>query len=230
MKSATIKKINEINRKFYQQVGPEFDRTRSNPWKGWDKIWEQIKDLSNGRSSILDLGCGNGRFAVFLKDKGFIGSYQGLDFDEYLLKQAEQQNLGLNFEFMSADILEKWPNDNKFDIVAAFGLFHHIPSRDQRMKILQISSDQLTPGGYIVASFWQFNREKAFPVPLGIDSNDLEPNDYFLSWNNNPEVLRYCHYFSKDEVTKLFQATDLEVIETFTADAGNLYVIAQKHS
>ncbi|MCY3978559.1 MAG: class I SAM-dependent methyltransferase, partial [Chloroflexi bacterium] len=63
MHRATIERLNQINRDFYRATAAEFDATRQAAWRGWERLLAEI-DLPV--ESALDLGCGNGRFALFL--------------------------------------------------------------------------------------------------------------------------------------------------------------------
>lgn len=63
MDSNTIARLNAINRAFYAATAAEFDRSRSQPWPGWLRL---LAHLPLPCPSVLDVGCGNGRFGAFL--------------------------------------------------------------------------------------------------------------------------------------------------------------------
>ena len=58
--------LNAINRGFYsaEASSASFSKTRDHPWPGWERAWSATQDAA--RRSVLDAGCGNGRFAEFL--------------------------------------------------------------------------------------------------------------------------------------------------------------------
>lgn len=65
MDEATIRRLNAINRQFYRVTADEFDQTRGSSWPGWERILPYL----HAPLSVLDVGCGNGRFGVFLCEK-----------------------------------------------------------------------------------------------------------------------------------------------------------------
>jgi len=94
MRKATIQKLNEINQSFYQSSADEFSDSRQYSWRGWEKIIPTIDDLISYEKKIdvLDIGCGNARFAKFLNEhfnKQF--NYVGIDFSKNLLIQAQKK-------------------------------------------------------------------------------------------------------------------------------------------
>ena len=68
------------------------------------------------------------------------------------------------------------------------------------------------------------------------DSSQLEVGDYFLGWQNEPGLWRYCHHFSEAEIDALVAAAcedgKAEEIVRFSADgksgAMNRYVVLRK--
>ena len=59
------------------------------------------------------------------------------------------------------------------------------------------------------------------PATLGIDSNDLEENDYFLTWERGESAVRYCHFVNTVEVTRLLHDTGLTLKKSFVTDGRN---------
>ena len=90
--------LNNLNQKFYEKTAEEFSKTRQSPWSGWYLLLNAINDflvptsISSGSPlSVLDLGCGNGRFEKFLRENlpiSFTGT--GIDSDERLLEEAKK--------------------------------------------------------------------------------------------------------------------------------------------
>lgn len=94
------------------------------------------KHKNTKECSLLDIGCGNGRFAVLLHD--FVKSYSGIDPDkEYLLlanKEKKKRKLkNVTFKLGSA---EEIPFDKMFDIVLYSFSFHFIKDFDGAIKEL----------------------------------------------------------------------------------------------
>ncbi len=137
---------------------------------------------------VLDIGCGEGRNAVFLarngyKVKGFDLSQNGLDKTEQLAK-----DVGVNVEVFKADVNEYLLRE-EYDILFSTGVLHYIP-KEKRTDIFSNYKVRTNPGGYNAFSVF-VNKPFIGPAPDG------EPNaqkwlsgelfGYYWDW----EIL-YC--------------------------------------
>jgi len=85
-----IKKVLDTTKEFYKEISNEFSNTRQYSWKGWNKV-KDILDLKP-ELSVLDMGCGNGRFYDYLKNNITVDfKYMGVDADENLLTIAKNK-------------------------------------------------------------------------------------------------------------------------------------------
>src|SRR5690349_18272393 len=94
MQTATIHRLNQLNRDFYQQVAVSFDETRQQPWLGWSNLTPFLQTITNVTisSTIIDVGCGNGRFAEFVNQNAPADwQYFGFDQNEELLTSARNR-------------------------------------------------------------------------------------------------------------------------------------------
>src|SRR5579859_6490384 len=87
MTSQTIRRLNRLNQQFYGQVAADFSQTREQPWSGWQQLIPLLQQKKP--HSILDLGCGNGRFGEFLQKHLSDFRYHGIDNNENLLQIAK---------------------------------------------------------------------------------------------------------------------------------------------
>src|ERR1700741_2300315 len=71
MDAKTINYLNNINRNFYATVADDFDQTRATAWPGWQRLLPYL----SMPLSVLDVGCGNARFARFLHDDLILANY-----------------------------------------------------------------------------------------------------------------------------------------------------------
>ena len=160
MQPETIKTLIRLNQTFYMTYAASFHKTRLTPWNGWDELIEMLPQ--DKEVSYLDIGCGNGRWFRYLKDKStHITSGVGIDLDTYLLGQARYGFINHpEFRFYQGDCIEDLHSciDHIGDVhvISSFGLWHHIPSYDLRMNNLKLLTDRLKPGGVLLISFWQF--------------------------------------------------------------------------
>jgi SAM-dependent methyltransferase len=127
--------------------------------------------------------------------------------------------------------LEQGLGAETFSLVAAIGILHHVPGRDQRKRLLAKLAARVAPGGLFAASLWQFGARERFqrriadwgeydaPAFGPLEIEDLEPGDHLLRWGS--DGLRYCHFIDRSEETELLAAakrSGLNPLATYEAD------------
>ncbi len=259
MDDATVRRLNAINRQFYATVADDFDATRGQAWVGWEKLIEYLRphpqtpfspgEGANGQVplsplpefgegsgvgllSVLDVGCGNGRFGVFLREKLGAIRYHGMDNSAALLDKARVSLPDATLE--ERDIVEHPPDEGSYDLVVLFGVLHHLPGADRRLAFLRTLAERVAPGGLLVCTAWRFYEYPRFRdrlVPWDADLQ-IEAHDYLLDWRRGERALRYCHYVDDAEAERLIAATGLERVAQYRADGFtgdvNLYVVLRK--
>jgi tRNA (uracil-5-)-methyltransferase TRM9 len=217
MNDATFKRLNEINRAFYRVTAESFDESRGQPWSGWDTLLPYLKPPL----TVLDVGGGNGRFGVFLAQKLGTGLvYRGMDSNLTLLERARAALSGVEVQLELRDVIENPPDGGEYDLVALFGVLHHVPGSQQRREFIRTLAQRVGPGGYLAFAAWRFYdfarfRERIVPWPGDLD---VEPGDYLLDWRRGVHALRYCHHVDDAEHSDLIAATGLTEIATYRAD------------
>lgn len=244
MDDETIRALNAINRRFYETVAADFDATRQTAWQGWERLLPFLKPSL----AVLDAGCGNGRFGVFLAQR--LGKqhlrYIGIDQNAALLDRARQSLTGIDAQFEQRDLVEQPSGDSlgAFDLVALFGVLHHVPGAERRLALLRSLADRVAPGGLLAFTEWRFmaagvaDRFRARIVPWdavlwGGGGGAVEAGDYLLDWRRGVQAgtapaLRYCHYVDDAEHVRLVAAAGLNPIAEYRADAANLYTILRR--
>jgi len=232
LRKETAEALRAVNRRFYRERASEFSRSRERPWSGWGEIFARAGTLLPERPRVLDVGCGNGRFARFLEERlGRPFDYCGVDESPLGLDEAKRRlSARQNSVFVEADFLEA-PLPGEFDLVVLFGVLHHIPGRENRRGLLTRLSALLAPGGILAFSVWRFDRYPRFQrkiVPwdefrartgIGLDVGDLEPGDRILTWGGAPPAYRFCHAMSEEEEGEVASALPLELVAKFDAGA-----------
>lgn len=237
MNAETINRLNTINRAFYQATADDFDATRQHAWSGWERLLPHLASLPKPLR-VLDVGCGNGRFALYLQRHTPI-QYHGIDNSAALLRHARTalDSAGLaDARLDLRDIVEQPPDTGEYDLVALFGVLHHIPGATQRSTLLQRLAARVAQGGLLVLTAWRFyddEKWRARIVPFEHDlAGQIEAGDYLLDWrrgtSGEARPLRYCHYVDDAEHAALVEATGLHEIERYRADALNLYSILRR--
>ena len=105
----------------------------------------EVADLPPG--SALDLGCGEGRNAVWLAERGW--EVTGVDFSDVGLAKAARlaEERGASVEWRLADLREYVPQPGAFDLVVA--LYLHLPA-DERRRVLGRAASAVAPGGTLL--------------------------------------------------------------------------------
>jgi tRNA (uracil-5-)-methyltransferase TRM9 len=231
MDSSTAARLIELNKDFYTRFGDSFSATRHRLQPGVRRVLEMLK----GGESVLDLGCGNGELARELAKRGHRGPYLGVDFSLPLLRDAESQLEGFSATFREMDLTTlttaHQPQEDSlvfplssFDVVFAFAVLHHIPSRELRLNILGQVNKVLKRDGKFVHSNWQFLNSEKLKARIqpwdaaAISSSEVDAGDYLLDWRNGGTGLRYVHHFSEVELNELAEESGFRVSDTFYSD------------
>lgn len=252
MKPETRLQLNAINAAFYRAIAEDFSETRANAWLGWKRAFDALAIAPEATPSVLDVGCGNGRFARFLDSR--LGSrfhYLGVDSNAKLLELARDQAPSRpDVRFEARNVIDPLDRtaipDGPFDLIVLFGLLHHVPGLATRQTLLADCAKRLAPGGHLVVAAWRFGAFERFrrrfiawedynaalenPAQR-VDIGDLEPGDHLLGWRDVPSP-RYCHDVDRSEFDQLLEGLGLTRRDRFDADGktGDLndYAIMQR--
>ena len=231
MKAEIAQKIVALNHQFYQSFANDFSESRGRLQLGVLKVLERIPR----KSSVLDLGCGNGKVVLQLADNDFQGSYLGADFSLGLLDwAAKDMPGGFQADFQELDLTSpRWDDllpRMKFEVILCFATFHHIPSRVLRSTLCRNIRNYIADEGVLYISAWQFIRserlrKKILPWDtVGISEHEVDDDDYLLDWQRGGSGIRYVHLFSSSELKELADSSGFKVVESFDSDGegGNL--------
>jgi ubiquinone/menaquinone biosynthesis C-methylase UbiE len=169
------------------------------------KVWEnETASYFPVKSWILDIGCGMGREAFCLYDKGF--NITAIDISEKVIEPAKQFALESkrNIEFLLTNGLDLPFENNTFDVVIiwsqTFGLFY---GEKNKIHILKECNRVLKRNG--ILSFSGHDKEfleKKYPQYLD--------NKKFFAYANTD---CYWEVFTTDEMIDLAQKTGFTVME-----------------
>jgi SAM-dependent methyltransferase len=240
MDDTTRRQLLALCRDFYRAHADEFDESRGHrPWAGWQRLLDWLDRKQPLR--VLDIGCGNARLASFLHAEGYSLGYVGVDANATLLAAARRrltpqvanQSQLVEQDSLAGEVPGSALPAGPFDLVALFGVLHHVPGRDWRRALLQAAADRLAPGGRLVFAAWQFQGRERFErrrvawSDLGaiegaaVDIRALEPGDALLRFGSDPErPPRYCHHLCGEELAGHVAALGLERLDAYDADGA----------
>jgi SAM-dependent methyltransferase len=228
MKKSEQQRLLKIVHNNYREIAAQFDVTRKKYI--WPELEKVMANLEDG-SSVLDVGCGNGRLLENLVDKNI--SYLGVDNSEELLKLARTNYP--NHEFKTADILNLIPVvKEKFNLVISVAVLHHLPSEELRLQALEQLKLVCAPQGQIIFSVWKLWTNKKYQKYLLKNiwekvtfRSNLDFGDLLFPWKNNKgEAVseRYYHAFTKRGLRKLLSKAGFKNFKLYS-DKYNYWII-----
>lgn len=250
MSKTTQQRLLALNREFYATVAEPFDATRAGLPMGWQQLRPWLPPPPAERLlRVLDVGCGNGRWARALDRWGIRCEYIGVDVDPHLLSLAIDNTRALTTvqsSFREADFTTlEWHSvlglqPASFDVVVCLAALHHVPGYQLRAQVVSELATLLAPQGVLIFSHWQFLHSERFVrkqiawQTIGLTSAEVEPGDALLPWQQGGYAVRYVHHMDEDEMAALARAAGLQMTTTFYADGKegnlNLYAVLQDDS
>ncbi|MDP3955724.1 MAG: class I SAM-dependent methyltransferase [bacterium] len=109
---------------------------------------EQEHAIPMNHTSVLDIGCGNGRNLIYMA-KEFKITGSGFDISQTAIAQAIQNAQGLALHFSIQSLAERLPSkDNSQDIVLDM-MASHVLNKDERVALRKEILRVLRPGGFL---------------------------------------------------------------------------------
>jgi SAM-dependent methyltransferase len=225
MTPETARTLARINERFYRSHARHFASKRDRPWPGMRRA---LDELPAPPRTILDVGCGHGRFAQLLRERGCRASYQGIDASEELIALArERADLIAGALFARIDVIEDAAAIPRgpFDLIAMFGVIHHVPGEPARIALLRALAERVAPGGTLCVAFWRTGADerpdKRVPWSAAcIDERELEPGDRLLRFDRDPAIFRFSHFADEPELARLQGALGLPFAWRFDSDGS----------
>ena len=227
MKQEVIEKLRNLNQQFYDTIAESFAESRQSPMEGF---YDMLNHLPKPKVSLLDVGCGNGRYGQFMQKHDVLSRYAAVDFSVELLNFARE--LVPDGEFFQRDMTQPDFLDGlgQYDVVACIAAMHHLPGRSNRVQLLKALKGRMGENGRVFLANWQFTdserqRRKIMNwSEIGLSEEDVEPGDYLLKWQRGQVALRYACMVDEAETERLAIEAGLTIIAQFRNDGkeGNL--------
>lgn len=201
----------------FNSIADEFSETRQYPWR---EVKEFIQN-SNGDIAI-DLGCGNGRHLSLLQKQFKIAI--GLDFSKEMLYEAIEYSKKNKGKLVQGDMVFLPFKDSISDIVICIASLHHIPSKKQRLKVLENIYNLLKRKGRGLIGVWAIEHSRFNGIRNEIKKNN---GDFYIPWKSSKETgenthQRFYHIYQKKEFRELIKSSSLN-LDKIEVSSGNYY-------
>lgn len=227
MTPAVAQKLRDLNQQFYSTLADSFAASRATPQPGFAHL---LAWVPQDAASLLDVGCGTGRFAHFLVGRHPFPQVSGVDFSIELLAKARALLPQAMFSLRDLTQPDFLAGLGQFDVVACLAAMQHVPGHANRCRLLREMAAHLRPHGRLFLSNWQFmdsprqRRKVRGWEEVGLTAADVEPNDYLLTWQRDGFAWRYVCQVDETETAVLAQEAGLRIVHQFRSDGqeGNL--------
>ena len=200
-------------KQLYNQIAKVFDVTRV-------RIWPCVRNFIDGlksESTVLDIGCGNGKNMAIRSDITF----KGIDLSDELVKICKTKGLDVIESSMTS---LPFPS-NLFDSFIAVASYHHLSDDESRRKALGEMYRILKDGGQGLIVVWAMEQPE--------DSTfNFKQKDEQVKWfcrKTGNTYWRYYHIYQADDLIN--EITRLEPrfkIGKSGWEKGNWYVHLEK--
>ena len=122
----------------YDQYAQTFSKSRQHhPWPELEYI---IEDMIHRKvQSVLDIGCGNGRFLEEIHHVSFaVHTYLGIDSSQGMIDEAKRLHPEYSFEVCDMRTIHHSPfTIHHFDSLLLLASFHHLETYEVRLQVLR---------------------------------------------------------------------------------------------
>lgn len=154
---------------------------------------KQGKTLLNPTTSVLDIGCGNGRNIIYLAKEFGMHGY-GYDISSAAIAKATEAKKELNIEFKVCDIKPPWDiPDNSQSLVLDMMTSHFLLS-SERLSLRDEIYRVLKPGGFLF--FKTFLRDGDIHTKRLLNESPAEEDGSYI----HPIIGVAEHVYYKEEI------------------------------
>jgi 2-polyprenyl-3-methyl-5-hydroxy-6-metoxy-1,4-benzoquinol methylase len=155
----------------------------------YDKV-----EIKRKVSRVLDLGCGNGRHAIYFAREGMEAS--GIDISETAIEWAKDwsNREGFAIDFRVGSITELPYPDQHFDVVVSHGVLDHIRMDDATQAVREVA--RVLPSG----GLFYFDLKSADDSEFGV-GEEAATNTFVVTDGFEKGLIQ--HFFTLDEIHQL---------------------------
>lgn len=201
--------LSEFSASYYQEA--DYYKLFSDAEDKEGYIWQQLEDLFTNKS-VLDLGCGNGRYLELIDKvtKNCIGIDQSL---------SQIQQGKSNLPFMVADGANLPFNDNSFDYVLSCWVWGTILDEEKRQNVLSEAQRVTKPGGSIILVENDNNSEFEYYRGRHLNTKTTDYNHWLLQ--RGFETFKQLEIFFTFECVQTAQAVFKQIWKDRLFDLPN---------
>lgn len=187
----------------YAQI---FDETL---YQDWQRFFHKKVDqhLKTEDLKILDLACGDGRFALLLAEEGLW--VQGIDISREMIEKAEEFSVerGLYVPFSIGD-MRQFTLEEKMSVITIFSdSLCYLPTKEDVLKTFESCYQALEPGGLLLFDYHSpYQMNTLFPEFHWVEEWD----DALFAWRSEQTrgkntIDHHLHFFIQEEDTDAYQ-------------------------
>ena len=127
----------------------------------YDTWVDFVKPFLDKSSSILDLACGSGTFAISLANQGY--KIKGLDLSKEIIDVAKEKSI-MNHTNIKFDVkdMTNFKYDEKFDVITCFFDSVNFLNKEEIKKMYDSVYDHLNEGGLFIFDIFTKSKINAF--------------------------------------------------------------------
>lgn len=179
---------------------------------------EFVKNNNFGEKSALDIGCGTGKYLVYLKKLGF--TVCGIDSSETAIEMTKK-SLGENADLSVASMFEYEIPENTYDLIFSISTIHHGFKKEIIILIEQIYN-KIIPGGKVFITLPDIESNKKWNTFK--DDKEIAIGTY--APQSGPEKGLPHSFFSEQEIIQIF--SKFENIKLELDKIGRWYIVGTK--
>ena len=193
----------------YERIAENFSDKRYSKWDWVEEFLDQFPD----NSLVYDIGCGSGRNIR----PGMIG----VDNCDNFLKISNSNGK----DVIKGDMTKLPLDDNTGIGIICIAAFHHLFTREARMKALLEFKRVLKIGAKIMISVWSINQTHSNETK-GNRKLKFQYGDNIVPWNNKGTIYeRYYYIFENEEIKGLFEEAGLRLIKHFWNHGNEIFIL-----
>ncbi len=161
-----------------------------------NKTIVEFEHLFDKQWNILDVGCADGKNAIYLAKQGFV-NVDAFDISESAIQKINRLCQGAAFEVNTKiTSVQEYEFEKQYDLILSFGVFHFLSKEHWREFIRKAQTNTRVGGIHIIQVF----DDRIAPTPdiepytIGM-AEDGEIKDLYKGW----EIIQFLSYTFEEE-------------------------------